>query len=244
MKSRAARFLDAFRDIEQHLRAAVTGSDQVNFTAVLSAAIAKMVPGASRYQHELRQFAMLRNAIFHRATSGGQPIADPRSDVVRQIEEIRAVLLTAPSLTSVLLSGVTVTTADSTMAEASGRMLEGDFSQLPVLSDGRVIDLLTTDAVSRWMTAELFENGHVRLETPVQEVVRFDRDRSYEPVDQSANVLTALDLFAAHEERGEMLHAILVSRSLPSGPLVAIATVTDLPRIMAAAVPLQRSHRR
>lgn len=242
MTDHASRFLEAFREIEQHLRAAVLAPDSDDFAAVLKAAIDRS-SGARRYQHELRQFAMLRNAIVHRPNRGGQPIADPRPDVVRQIEAIRAAMLTAPALTAVLGRGVTVTSVDAGMADASRRMLEGDFSQLPVMSEGRVVDLLTTDAVSRWMTTELIGHGQVRLDTPVWEVVPFDADRSYEVVDRSADVLTALDLFARHQERGEMLHAVLVAKNLPDGPLVAIATVTDLPTIMAAGEPFRWSDR-
>ena len=118
-------------------------------------------------------------------------------------------------------------------------MLGGDYSQLlPVLLDGHVVDLLTNDAIARWMTTELEASGKVRLDTPVTAIAPFDTDRSYEVVDRSSTVLTALDLFARHqEERGEMSHAILVSKRLPKGPLVAIATVTDLPSIMRAAEP-------
>lgn len=175
---------------------------------------------------------MLRNAIVHRPNRGGQPIADPRPDVVRQIEAIRSALVTAPALTAVLGRGVTVTSVDAGMAEASRRMLEGDFSQLPVMSDGRVVDLLTTDAVSRWMTTELIDHGQVRLDAPVWEVVPFDADRSYEVVDRSADVLTALDLFARHQERGEMLHAVLTRSTSAatrcgSGSVVSTASTSS-----------------
>lgn len=239
----AERFLEAFREIEQHLRAAVTAPDTEDFTTVLKTSLDRS-PGVRRFQHDLRQFAMLRNAIVHRPHRGGQPIAEPRMDVVLQIEAIRSAMLTAPALVSVLGRGVEVTTVDATMAHATRRMLEGDYSQLPVLAEGRVVDLLTTDAVSRWMTTEIDRHGRVRLDTPVADVVGFDADRSYELVDRSADVLSALDLFARHQEdRGEMLHAIVVSKALPQGPLVAIATVTDLPVILKATEPFRWAKR-
>jgi hypothetical protein len=239
----AGRFLQAFQEIEQHLRAALLAPDSEDFSKVLKLAV-DSYPGVRRYQHELRQFAMLRNAIVHRPSRGGQPIADPRPDVVLQIQSIRTALLEAPSLISVLGPGVKVATADSSIRSASKVMLGGDYSQLPVLSDGRVVDLLTNDAIARWMTTELETRGDVRLDVPVIDIAPFDADRSYEVVDRSSTVVKALDLFARHQEvRGEMLHAILVSKWLPDGPLVAIATVTDLPSIMRAAEPYRWSEK-
>jgi predicted transcriptional regulator len=237
---RARRFIDAFRDIEQHLRTATRASDSADFQTLLNDAI-DAFPGPRLYQHELRQFAMLRNAILHRPNRGGEPIADPRLDVVEQIEKIRTVLLSAPALLAVLSPGVTVTTATSSVDEASRRMLDGDFSQLPVLEDGAMVDLLTSDAISRWMASELRDHGRVLPETPVRHVAGYDSDRVYELVDRSATVLSALDLFAHHQRLGRMLHAILIAKRLPAGPLVAIATVTDLPAILAAADPFRWS---
>jgi hypothetical protein len=126
-----------------------------------------------------------------------------------------------------------------TSASGYGPPRADDYPQLPVLQGTAVVDLLTCDAVSRWMTAELQAQGQIPLKTMVRDVTTFDEDRTYELVDRSATVLTALGLFARHQRRGAMLHAILVAKRLPAGLVVAIATATDLPAIFAAAEPFR-----
>jgi CBS domain-containing protein len=239
VEDRASRYLDAFSEIEQHLRAFLLAQDHQPFTVLLAEAIGR-VPGASIYQHELRQFSTLRNAIVHMPSERGRPIADPREDAVERIEVIRDALLSPRPLRSVLRGKVRVATTRSTIGEAAGAMLDGDFSQLPVIGESGVVDLLTSEAVARWMTDQVLRTGAIDLSTPVTATTAFDADRAYEVVPRDASVLEAIDLFEAHEARGEPLHAILVRKS-PAGALVAIATATDLPAIMAAARPAGRS---
>ena len=228
-------FLQRFQEIEFHLRNLVEIDDTADFRAVLAAAIERS-PEARRYQHDLRQFAMLRNAIVHRPRMGNRPIADPRPDVVERIVAIRDAILEPPSLVSVLHPGVTVAAVDMPIGEAAKRMLDGAYSQLPVLVDGRVVDVLTSEALSRYLTAVLLRDGRADLDAPVGEVAPYDADRTYELVDASATVLAALELFERHDRAGTILHAVIVVKRQP-GPLIAIATNYDLPALFAAAAP-------
>ena len=235
-EDRAARFLVAFQRIEAHLRRATSAPDEEGFSAVLHRAVEQR-SSARHFQYELLQLAALRNAIVHRPPRDGRPVADPRPDVVKRIEEIAAALLTVPALLAVLAHGVTVTHSSEPARDAAARMFAGDYSQLPVLSHGLVADILTSDALSRWMTGQLLETGSVPFDTPVSEVLPFDADRTFEVVGPKTDVLQALDLFSDREARGQMLHAIIVAKRPPAGSLVAIATISDLPSLLSAAQP-------
>lgn len=95
-RSRADRFLSAFRDVEDYLRDLVSADPRTGFDALLAAAI-PMSAGVRRHQQRLRQYGWLRNAIVHSRYSRAKPIADPREDVVADLEAIRhAVVETLP----------------------------------------------------------------------------------------------------------------------------------------------------
>ena len=188
--------------------------------------------------HELRRYAMLRNAISHEARRGGVPIADPRQDVVDQIVRLRDMLLTAPRLVDLVPRGVTVATPSLPIGVAAKRMFDGDFSQLPVVGmpEGFEPAVLTSYAIARWVTRGLLEEGGVSLEVAVEEVMEFDLDRHLELVDRTETVLDAIARFDRYAREGRILQALVV-KAEPGGRLVAIATISDLPALLAAVKP-------
>ena len=239
MATKLSRFLAAFNDIEQRLRDLTDTDDGLAFGVVLSKAL-DVSSEARAYQHELRQFATLRNAIVHRPLRGGRPIADPRADAVTRIEEIRRAICLPSSLNGVVARDVFVATMAMPIGDAATRMFDNDFSQLPVLDQGHVTGLLTSQAIARWMTREIIARRQPNLATPVSEVVDCDPESTFVVVDRSATVMRALELFEDYELGGRALHAVILVTNVDGGAVIGIATVADLPRLHLAAAPYVR----
>jgi hypothetical protein len=117
-RSRAERFLTAFKDIEDHLRDFLAASPQVGFETLVTQATPRR-PAVRRYQQRLRQFGWLRNAIVHSRDRKPKPIADPREDVVREIQAIRNAIVDPPLLSRVLNASVMVGQSDDSLLDAA-----------------------------------------------------------------------------------------------------------------------------
>ena len=186
----------------------------------------------------LRRYARLRNAIVHNANdTRRRAIAEPRKDVVEDIEGIRLVVTKPSLLISVLGGEVTVCLSTDPIQRAAQKMTDGDFSQLPVYGDGHVIDLLTSEAIARWMTQQLTAGSPIDGETPVAEVVGSDPGRGYRVVDRTMTVTEALEAFDEALQAGRILNALVVIRSPRSRTVAGIATVADFPKLFASLRP-------
>ena len=144
---------------------------------------------------------------------------------------------TATALVSVLGQQVTVCLPTDPIRKAAQKMADGDFSQLPVYDDGRVIDLLTSEAIARWMTQRLTAGSQIDGETPVAEVVGADPGRGCRVVDRTVTVTEALELFDEARHAGRILNALVVMRSPRSRTVAGIVTVADLPKLFASLRP-------
>jgi len=237
MPTNADRFLDAFKAIEDHLRRTVGETERVDFVDLV--ALAAQDNAAVRdVADRLRRYARLRNAIVHNANdTRRRAIAEPRKDVVEDIEGIRLVVTKPPLLISVLGGEVTVCLSTDPIQRAAQKMTDGDFSQLPVYGDGHVIDLLTSEAIARWMTQQLTAGSPIDGETPVAEVVGSDPGRGYRVVDRTMTVTEALEAFDEALQAGRILNALVVIRSPRSRTVAGIATVADFPKLFASLRP-------
>ena len=241
MPTNADRFLDAFKAIEDHLTQAAGAAERTDFVELVAHAAADN-PAVRAHQDRLTRYARLRNAIVHNANdSRRRAIAEPRRDVVEEIEAIRFAITTPPSLGDVVRRKVTVCLPNEPILSAARTMADGDFSQLPVYQNGLVTDLLTAEAIALWMAHRLTDGLPVDGETAVSTVVTADKDRLFHVVDRKATVIEALEMFdRAQEEEGRLLQAIVVMRSAASRSVVGIATVADLPALLRSLRPKRR----
>lgn len=238
MPTNADRFLDAFKAIEDHLRQKLGASGRVDITDLIAQA-AVDDPAVRAHQDRLVRYAWLRNAIVHHANDRQRrAIAEPRRDVVDDIEAIRVAVTRPPRLGDVVGGRVTVCLPGDPIRTAAKKMADGDFSQLPVYQDGRVVDLLTSEAIALWMAQKLADGLPVDCDTPVADVVTADEDRLHQVVDRTTTVVEALEMFdEAQAEQGRMLQAIIVMRSAASRTVAGIATVAEVPKLMQSLRP-------
>jgi CBS domain len=236
-RTRADRFLEAFRTLEHQVRRLARADRDEPFVAALMSACGRS-PELRRYQAELRHFAMLRNAIVHEPYEGREPIADPREDAVAEIEGLARAILDPPTALSVLPHPVIVANLDTSLKDASIVMRDGNFSQLPVVNKGRVVDVLTSSAVARYLTSVVFEAADGDQAIAVKTVVPYDKDRRFVTKPLDASVLTVVEEFERREASGRLLNAVCLTGEDRNG-LAGIATLYDLPALLKASRPYQ-----
>lgn len=170
-----ARFLSAFNDIENHVRASLGAAEHEPFGSLAPKfADRKRLPRQQR--DALAAFTSLRNAISHGRYYNGQPIAEPVADVVIQIERLRDQFMSPPlALTGHPVASVYQARPGDPISTVLAKVREYDFSQLPVYTDsGEYLGLLTTNAIARWLARQL-EDPDLGLadDQAVNQVLRF-----------------------------------------------------------------------
>ena len=89
--------------------------------------------------------------------------------------------------------------ADLGQRQAGAReMADGDFSQLPVYYDERVIDLLGAEAIALWATQQVRDGNLIEGDAPVSHVVIADVDLFHRVVNRATSGVDALRAIAPH----------------------------------------------
>jgi CBS domain-containing protein len=238
MPTNADRFMDAFKAIEDHLRQTTGATGRVDFVSMVSE-VAPDNAAVRAYQDHLVRYAWLRNAIVHHANDGRRrAIAEPRRDIVEDIEAIERAVTRPPRLVDVVGGRVTVCQPADPIASAAFLMAQGDFSQLPVYQSGKVVDLLTSEAIALWVAQRLSAGLSIHGDVPVADVITADRDRLFRVTLPRTTVVEALEMFdEAQVTEGRVLHAIVVMRSETSPTVAGIATVADVPKLLRSLRP-------
>ncbi|MGV8857686.1 hypothetical protein [Rhodoglobus sp.] len=233
IRSNGQRFLDAFNGIERTLRARDAGKGRPGFMDL----VRNSKDLVERQRTLLQEYAHLRNVIVHTPTLSGQLIADPRSDVVRIIEEQMEVIERPPKVLSALglVPPRVFQHSDSIIDFLNIVKPPTFFSQAPVAAaDGR-IGLITTNCVARWV-AESWESTHgvVLEESRMSQILEFG-----EPSDKVA--IRARDLKVAEAwrifsgETGDPPAAILITHSgKDTETPLGLCVRADLPDMLKA----------
>ena len=231
--SNGQRFLDAFNGIERILRSRNGADGRPGFVELVRTS-KDLVP---RQRNLLRDYADLRNAIVHTSSLNGQLIADPRDDVVRTIEGQMELIERPPKVLDALrlLPPHVFQASDSIIAFLNIVKPPTYFSQAPVTASDRRIELVTTNAVARWI-AESWESPHgvILEESSIARILAFK-----EPSDRveirarDLKVVEAWRIFSG--EAGDPPAAILITQSgRDTETPLGLCVPADLPAMLKA----------
>jgi CBS domain-containing protein len=231
METNSARFLRAFRSIEQHLRkAAGTGRD-LGLPELITEA-ARRDTSIARHADDIHKFRKLRNVLIHGDIDGTE-IAWPSDPAVERIERVNSILSSPPRVLSVFRSKVLTGKGDDPVGPSIRSMIEHTYSQIPVYDHKRFLGLLTMETVARFLAEHLDETIRALRLTPLREVLKCAECRDdYDFVPARTRLTEVLDRFEESDRRGKRIQAILITRKGdPHEKLIGIITVWDIPRI-------------
>jgi CBS domain-containing protein len=232
-RSNADRFLAAFRRIEDLLGREPRGARR---------SFGEMLDGSSRpavqhFRRELRDLQELRNAIVHRSTNDGRPIAEPHPEAVALIETIAERIAVPPPALLCAGEDVLMCRPGDDVGEAAMRMRREGLSVMPVVDDGACVGLLTTHTITRWLAAGL-ERGHGLLETRrVREVLAHaEHPDDHAFLSQEASAYDAIRVFRLGLESGRTPRAVVITATGGErGAIRGILTPADVPRLLEVA---------
>ncbi len=232
--SNSDAFLVIFSAIESWLRQQAGADHSVSFSRLIGR-VAEKNRAVARYCDDLKEFADLRNAIVHER-SDGHVIAEPNDRAVADFERVRAVLLNPPEVIPKFQKAVQSRATTDSVGDAVTVMRDGSFSQLPILSNGKVVALLTAETVVRWLASERSNELVNPWETKIDQVLPHTEDKDhYCWLSRRATLLDALAKFEDFAAQGKDLDAILISQDgKPEQQLLGILTLYDLPSILEA----------
>ena len=232
MEDAAQRFITAFNDLEAHFRAALGAGEHEQFAAMARDYVARRHLPRS-HAEALAVFARLRNAISHGTYREGRPIADPRPDLVERIEWFRSLYLQPPTALGVLgQMEVRSVTTDEPVSAALEYVRLFDYSQLPVYDSGGYAGILTTNAIARWLAAQLVRTGGLAKAEPVGHVLAFaEPGERARHVPRTTTAADAIHQLSKGGPEGKPLTALLITQSgrKTETPL-AVVVDDDLPR--------------
>lgn len=233
----AERFLAAFRQIEETLRRDEQGRSRRHSFAELVDYSRR--PAVAHHRRALKDLAELRNAIVHRATGDGRPIAEPHDDTVALIENLALRIAEPPPALECASRTVIVCRPDDDVAQVARRMRTAGVAQVPVVESGALVGVLSTDTITRWM-ADALEggDGHAVLRSrPVAEVLEHaEHPEELAVLAPTASVYEAISAFRQGLDRGRPLGALLVTTSGSRlGRVLGILTPADVPRLLEEA---------
>ncbi|MFF3182073.1 CBS domain-containing protein [Rhodococcus pyridinivorans] len=232
----AREFLDLWADIEKHLRHKYPLPAHVRTMGEIIAETRTRDALVRRYEPALTAFRDLRNAIVHHPYRGDVPIATPRPDTVDRLRRIHKELL-HPVQIGKYVQAQTVSTAapDEPLRDALHKMAEHSYSQLPVYEDGRYLDLLTTNAVARWLAAQISDTGEVLVDQIlVREVLDF-----VEPTElvvhraRTVSVAAVIDQFRKEDPTGTLVAVIVSEQGRPTQKPLGVVVRDDLAGLLA-----------
>jgi CBS domain-containing protein len=225
-------FIKIFAQIEEWLRKKARADRSVSFYQLVEH-VASQDRSVVRYKDDLKEFADLRNAIVHERTDG-HVIAEPNDLTVCDFDRIRAALLNPPAVIPRFQRSVQSRNLEDAVGKAVSDMRSGSFSQLPILSNGKVTALLTSDTIVRWLASEVTNDLVSLMDTKISTVLPHTEDFDhYCFLSRHATLHEALVCFEDFTARGKTLNAILISQDgKPEQFLLGILNVYDLPSIL------------
>jgi predicted transcriptional regulator len=241
MDKHADRFLTAYNDIDKWLRKILRTNNKVSFWTLLEdASNSKNVSPqyanvVGYYKDDLKEFADLRNAIVHEHRND-EVIATPHLKAVLGLEAIRRRLLDPPRVYPLFERDVMQCVLDDPIGTVAQQMRDRKFSQVPVYSGARLLALLTTDTIARWVAWSLPKDKGIMEEAPVKDVLnQAEFTDNYRLLDPAATVIDALDCFDDYFRRGRRLDAILIIKDeKKTNTPVGIINVSDIPKLYAS----------
>ncbi len=124
---------------------------------------------------------------------------------------------------------------DDRIGDVAQQMFARSFSQLPIVVDGKIGGLLTTDAIARWVAAAFGPNMNLIEEETVQEVMRHSEDGdAYVIVPRTCLLAEIAETFSHGARDGCPLKAVIVTHSgRPTEEPLSILTGYDFPELFA-----------
>lgn len=182
-------FLEVFTEIERSLKEICKDEYTTNFAELLrkSRGLNQVV---NYYASDLKEFSQLRNAIVHTRRQNFI-IAEPHTDVVQEVIHIRNLLQHPPVVKTVMKPNPYSVKPETMVKEVLATFAEKGFMRCPVLSNGKIVGLITAKTIARW----LVNSSGIIDSTPVSQLLNYIDHDEYRIVSENTDIVSLIGLF-------------------------------------------------
>lgn len=171
----ALTFLTVFNNIEATIRRILKAKPSDSFTWMVRLCEKKQIITPSQ-SDTLQAAANLRNSITHGSYHNGEPVADPREDIINDITAIYEFLTDPPLALSVLPQKDVVTFApDTSVRDVLTALRNTRFSQFPIYDGRNFVGILTANSIAKWLAEDILDDGELSA-ISVQDVLNLAHD--------------------------------------------------------------------
>jgi CBS domain-containing protein len=226
----AERFINAFNAIENYLRRNLEARNFISFFNLIDDASQDNLI-VRQYREELRLFGNLRNAIIHSDRKHGRPVADPREDVVEQIEKIVKMLLDPPLVSQHFLNPVFSVVPEDPMVQVLHAMVEKDYSQVPIIKDGFILGMINYESIARWMAkiTTLESPFEICKKSTIEDVFKATQQyKNYRIIKSTTDFVTARECFIDSLGKKYLTEALIITENgRRDEPIIGIITISE-----------------
>lgn len=233
--NRAVPFLAAFNSIEKFLRSELDAKRSDSFSWMARLAAKKGVL-THEQSDTLQEFAELRNAISHGEYEDLHPIAEPLPDTVEEIERLRDTLL-APTLALEVVEHQRVISysPDTDIHEPLEVIAAQGIAQFPVYDKGECVGLLTTNAIARWLAAELKDDDSIAPGTVADVLAHSGKLDQPIFLPRTITAAAAIDALSTPLSSGAVPRlAIITEHGKPTQKPISVLGAPDIPALAQA----------
>lgn len=185
-----------------------------------------------QYRSELLVFATLRNAIAHHRYQSGRPIATPLPETVARAKAILA-QFERPAVAFDFGHTPVMFDEGEDLHPALKMMAEKRLSQAPVTSGGIYRCMLTTNAVARWVAANIDAEGNVVMpEVRVSDVLEHLED--HEVAKFVPRATTASDAIDYLTSKKPPIALLITQDGNRTQSILRILVAADVPALLKA----------
>lgn len=228
----ATKFLNAYSSIEKFFTINSESGKYHSFSSNVNY-FAKKNSVIKHFQDDLIEYAQLRNAIVHDRVEETEIIAEPHDRVVENIQTIASLLNEPPTLKKFRFKELLTCELDDLFADVLNKMSQKGYSQVPVLKNGQITNLLSASMIVHYIYQSIHQNK-IQLDGVKVSDVLEKQTHHFKVVEYEETIMNVLELFNESHEQGKTMFGLIVkdSKSNNDQP-IGLLTLKDLPALMS-----------
>lgn len=222
-------FLELFQKLEEYLRRNIEPTGDFPFAQRL-AALAEKYPVHRQSAIILKDYGKLRNALVHHRGPGGELIAEPSEQALREFERIVQAIISPPKLIPLFQkSDLRLFSSQDPLVIAFQHMREHDYSQVVVQTEEK-LSLLTVEGIARWLEEQAQEDIIGLQEAVIADARKYEQAENVVIMSRNQTIYDAMQSFMlAIEQRKPRIYALLITdHGKATERLLGIVTPWDL----------------
>lgn len=190
-------------------------------------------PVARKRRDDLKLVRETRNSIQH-STRRGEAAVVASDWMVELTEELSKAFLKPTPVSSLMLTDFYRCDRDEKLHVVLAEMVRNDFSQAPVFESDKFVALLTTNAIARWVSANVEDSGELYMEaSAVGEVLgSLEEHESPAIVKHTAPVSDVVEILTDPDFQSGCV--LVTDTGNTSGRMMGMVTKFDLPQLYEA----------